>query len=782
MIKNIHQIRGIGRFKDFTPHPPIELAEVNIVYGENGKGKSSLAAIFRSISSGNLDELARRTTIGTDRKSIVICRDDGSKIAYSSPGQRWSQEIDNLLVFDETFVHENVCIGPLVDIDQRRNLNTVILGNSARKLSDDYQELTAATKARTVEIRSTRQAIESKIKRPASNSGTPMSLDAFMELKPVPDFDGELERQKLHVDHLRSFSEVLSLSEFARAETPEFPIDDFGRLLKSSIEDVEANAEAHVQAHLGMFSDNSLEDWIEQGTGFSSGARKDCPYCGQPLRASSLIAHYQAYFSEAYKTLKYDIKEFTPKRLQFDAEMDSANRAIADNARLSDTWRKQKLNGLADYAVNFDDVRLALTTVLNQAKTLLEEKANRPLESLELSAEFYDAHETWNQVCEGVAEYNRIHDENNEKIRKHKGKLVAGNLQEAEQQLLELENTSIRYSDEVSPLCDKYSQQMTEQQSDNQRKDDIQARIEQEVTNTYNLCGQGVNKFLRRLNADFKLKNLKQRRDGTNRQAQYHIGLFGAEIPVGGDKLAKTGQSYKNTLSEGDRRTLALALFLATLERNEKLEHPILVFDDPVTSMDDNRSSATADLILELCEKDKNNQVIVLSHRKRFLKNLWKKYNKKGQDKYGFVRLLEVTPKEGDTDISEIRPNWDIRTATESDFDQDLRYIVEYIGNSPKTDKRNAAPKLRVILENHYKSLYPDEYTDNITTFGEFINRVETCPEGGPLVALKTRDLPKLKRLNDATSTFHHSKPLDVGDTELRQYCRDTLDLVGRRY
>ena len=148
-------------------------------------------------------------------------------------------------------------------------------------------------------------------------------------------------------------------------------------------------------------------------------------------------------------------------------------------------------------------------------------------------------------------------------------------------------------------------------------------------------------------------------------------------------------------------------------------------------------------------------------------------------DLYSCWKLL---PKEGDTDFSEIRPNWDIKTATESEFDQDVRYVVEYIRNSPKTDKRNAASKLRVILESHYKSLYPDEYTDNITKFGEFINKVETCPERSALVALKSKDIAKLTRLNDATSTFHHSRSLDVEETELRQFCKDTLNLVGRRY
>ena len=788
MISKIHQIRGIGRFKNFIPDPTIDLGDVTIVYGENGKGKSTLAAIFRSIAHGNIDEIGRRATIGVDGKSIVLCRDDGTMIAYSSPGLRWSQTIDNLLVFDETFIHENVVVGPVVDVEQRRNLNTVIIGNTARRLVDEEQEIKAEIKSRNDEIRTTRQAIEAKIKLPASKSETQMSFDEFLQLPLEQDIDDELAQQKLLVDQLRGESETLSWSEFERLDLPVIPTSELETLLQTNIEAigekaearVNPHAEASVKAHIGKFSDDSVENWIEEGTRFSSDIDDDCPYCGQSLTRSNLIEHYQAYFSEAYKRLKSDVQGFAMKRLQFASEMDTANKTIAENAGLADLWRTEEIEGLAYPIADFEVIRRSLDDLLDHANILLSEKGNRPLDTVPLCADFTNANNAWDEVGKRVTDYNRQNDENNEIIRKHRQKLAAGDLVEAEKKLLFFINTRIRNSDEVSAHCLEYNRLEIEQQNDNQRKDDIQASIRQEVANTYSLCGKRVNELLCTLNADFTLADLKQRADGTKRQAEFNICLMDAKIPVGGDKTALSGQSYKTTLSEGDRRTLALALFLATLDRNASLEKAIVVFDDPVTSMDDNRSSVTADLLLEVCEKE--SQVFVLSHRKRFLKTFWEKYKKKGQDKYGFVQLLEVTPKEGDTDFSEIRPNWDIKTETESEFDQNVRYVVEYIRNSPKTDKRNAAPKLRLILENHYKSLYPDEYTDNITKFGEFINKVETCPDHSALVALKSKDLVKLKRLNDVTSTFHHSRPLDVEETELRQFCKDTLNLVGRRY
>ena len=779
MIKEIHQISGVGRFKNFTPIPPIEFAKINVIYGENGKGKSSLAAIFRSISNDNLDELERRTTIGQDKRSIVFCRDRGGKIAYSSPGHKWSQTLDELLVFDESFVYENVCIGPLVDIEQRRNLNTVILGNTARTLTQEEQRVKDAIKRRNVKVKTTMQEIESSIIRHDSSSDKQLSFDQFLQLQPEPDIDDKLALQKRLVDQLRSASKVLSRPEFVKAVLPVFPLDDFERLLKSSLEDVQEVAEARIKAHLGQFNEDALEDWIEKGTEFTSQSGDHCPYCGQSLQASSLIRHYQAYFSEAYKTFKSDVEEFPDRRLQYRSAMDNVNSTIAGNDGVLDHWRTEELEGLVYPIQAFEEIKSALDKLLDCSKTLLTEKIKQPLEKFDLSAEFNEAYSTWTKIGIRVSEYNRNLEDNNIVIRQHKKGMAASNIDEAETKLIILENTRMRCTDEVDVICHKYLQLRDEQARDRRRLKTVQGKIKQEVKDTFSAYGGRVNRLLRRLNADFTLANLMQRPDGSKRQAEYHIGLLNEKIPVGGDKTTDGGQSYKNTLSEGDRRTLALSFFLAQLTKQENWDNRIFVFDDPVTSMDDNRSASTADLILATCEKA--SQVLILSHRKRFLRNFWIKY-KRHPNRYGELRLFEVCPQEGNVDFSDIRPNWNIARATETDFEADVRYLVDFIRNSPQTDMRNVALKLRLVLETYYQWLYQDEFGDGSTQFGDFIGKVLGCTQTSELHALKNQDGPELRRLNEATSTFHHPAPLDLEATELRQLCKDTLSLIGRRY
>ena len=90
------------------------------------------------------------------------------------------------------------------------------------------------------------------------------------------------------------------------------------------------------------------------------------------------------------------------------------------------------------------------------------------------------------------------------------------------------------------------------------------------------------------------------------------------------DNLAEA--SFRNTLSAGDKSTLALALFLAKVNADSALGETIVVLDDPFTSLDNFRRQFTAIEIRKLCGRAA--QTIVLSHDKNFLRLLWEKIDR----------------------------------------------------------------------------------------------------------------------------------------------------------
>ena len=79
--------------------------------------------------------------------------------------------------------------------------------------------------------------------------------------------------------------------------------------------------------------------------------------------------------------------------------------------------------------------------------------------------------------------------------------------------------------------------------------------------------------------------------------------------------------SFRNTLSSGDRSTLALAFFLAQLHHDPNKAAKLVVFDDPFNSQDSFRKDCTVQKIKKCGEECA--QFVVLSRDQRFLKRVW---------------------------------------------------------------------------------------------------------------------------------------------------------------
>lgn len=93
--------------------------------------------------------------------------------------------------------------------------------------------------------------------------------------------------------------------------------------------------------------------------------------------------------------------------------------------------------------------------------------------------------------------------------------------------------------------------------------------------------------------------------------------------PAGGGKgsvftkLMILGNDVNNILSDGEKKSVGLALFLAEIQNNTDLS-PI-VFDDPVTSLDHDVADDLAKKILQLSE---TRQVVIFTHNKLFKDSL----------------------------------------------------------------------------------------------------------------------------------------------------------------
>src|SRR3990172_3112101 len=131
MLERFESVNKVGLFEDYSHSPGRDLGEVTLIYGENGVGKSTLAAILDSLRERNAGEIIRRRSLPGDVAPTVAVRLSGK--VYTFDGRDWDDQLpyDTLDVFYPGFVTRNVHAATAVDSDHRRNLCELVLGRKA---------------------------------------------------------------------------------------------------------------------------------------------------------------------------------------------------------------------------------------------------------------------------------------------------------------------------------------------------------------------------------------------------------------------------------------------------------------------------------------------------------------------------------------------------------------------------------------------------------------------------------------------------------------------------
>jgi wobble nucleotide-excising tRNase len=228
--------------------------------------------------------------------------------------------------------------------------------------------------------------------------------------------------------------------------------------------------------------------------------------------------------------------------------------------------------------------------------------------------------------------------------------------------------------------------------------------------------------------------------------------------------------SFRNTLSSGDRNTLALAFFFASLDQDPNLANAVVVIDDPVSSLDDHRSLTTVHEVRRLAQRA--GQVIVLSHDKRFLCRIWD-----GADPT--VRTaLEIVR---DDNSSMLRP-WDVTQDSITEHDRRDARLREYVA-ARSGDQREIARNIRPHLEAFLRVARPEHFRPG-TLLGQFLAlcRQRLGQQNEILDQHATRELVEL--LEYANRFHHDTNPAweteVINDGELRSFVQRTLGFARR--
>ncbi|HEX7853466.1 MAG TPA: AAA family ATPase [Sphingobium sp.] len=702
-----------------------------------------------------------RHRLGAGDRPHVVLTVGGAQLVYQNGS--WGQPLPRVSVFDDGFVAANVCSGIEIDTSHRQNLHELILGAQGVALNADLQRHVAAIEQHNRELRTKEAAIPA-----AQRNG--LTVEAFCALPADEALEAKMQEAERNLAAAQSADAIRQRDPFSPMFLPGFELAPLQELLARTLPDLQAEAAASVREHLRHLGRGG-EAWVGEGMSRIGSASKGhegdtCPFCAQDLVSSPLIAHYEAYFSEAYVGLKNSINETGKStKAAHDGEIQSAfERAVRVAIQAREFWR-----GFMDIPeITIDTAAILRNWIMASDAVLnvLRSKAAAPLEAIILPAEAEAAIANFARDAEAVAALSATLTACNSQIALVKEQAAAANVAVITADLQRLRSVRARHMLPLNVACNAYSAEKEAKTATETLRDAARAALDQYRTAIFPAYEQAINDYLGRFNAGFRLGAVGSVNTRGGSSASYNVLINNVAVGL----TANAGPSFRTTLSAGDRNTLALAFFFASLERDANLADTIVVIDDPMTSLDEHRTLATVQEAQGLVARVR--QVIILSHSKPFLCQMWDVANRQTRS------ALRIN-KDGAG--STLAP-WDVHQDCITPHDKRHVLVGDYL-LAPNANERNVAEALRPMLEAYLRVAYPIDFPPG-KLLGPFIN---VCRQrvGQANEIMATADIDELERLKNFGNRFHHDtnaawQTAIINDQELSDFARRTIRFTRR--
>lgn len=757
MLRKFVSIKNVGRFLNSAAPGNPELSRHTLIVGANGFGKTTICAILRSLQSGDPSHVVGRKTLGVAAPISIelLLRQGFSRF----DGAAWNTLFPGLAIFDGVFIAENVHSGEVVDLEHRRNLYRVIIGEEGVRLAHKDSALAGQSRDLTGQITASGRAIE-------ANVPNGMTIDQFIALEADPDIDARIEEQQRNIDAARAARQINDRPLLNLLSVPDMP-DGFFDLLARSLDDVAADAEGRIAAHLAAHGmANGGQGWVAIGI---QHADETCPFCGQGIEGVALIDAYRSVFSERYRDLQGAVSDMAARfGAAFGEEaIGRLNLAAEQNRGGAEFWGRYCAIDAEGIALT-PEVAEAMRTLSREALALLKRKAGAPLERIEPDDAFRLAWERYKRAQDSATAVAKALLAANAEIGRKKDGTGGASVASAEAQLALSRAILARHQEPLAGQCSEHKRLEEEKTRVDNEKEEARRRLDEHSANVMRPYQNRINHYLDAFNAGFTIAETKHGYPGGTAASSYQLVINNTPIDLGDGRTPADRPSFKNTLSSGDRTTLALAFFLANLEQDQALADKIVVFDDPFNSQDAFRRRQTVYEIAKIAGRCA--QCIVLSHDAMFLKQVWDKAPAAER-----VALTISDHRAQGTKISPIDLEQACQGRTAADIDHLQAYLATGAGN-----RIDLIRKMRVVLETFCRTTYPG-YFQTGEWLGDMCRRIRESAGQHPAWAL----YDELSQINDYTSQYHHGEdmedatPDDIDPVELTGYVRRTLRIVN---
>ncbi|GAA7108440.1 AAA family ATPase [Helicobacter pylori] len=692
----------MGEFKDY-----------NVIFGNNGCGKTSLTRAFELLISKNKCIEKYRTISTAESPSIEFeCKDGSYKIEPNSNIGVPSFKVE---IYNSDFLHNNAPFNSEFGLKKLDDgiiiLESSVLGEETKEINQlkDFKEKVEKEKKKIKDENSAETLMakqESEIKkydkeiekiRKEVTSKTRITLDEIKINNICEVSKNHFKYQEDALTNLKKDFDELdeAMKKFDDLKEMESPKDY--QTIKDKLEslfsfdiDKEAGQVSEEIEHISKVGREFIEKGIELQKEMPDNA---CPFCRQEI-TNNIIQAYTSYFNKSIEQFKQDSLEVsgTLKKI---LEQWNIKEILQSFERFEPFMKK-------DFSTNKESLKNAL----EQIKVLLEklQKEVGKKEGVKNEKEFQEIDkklsENYEKLQKCVNETRNILNQKKEQKKK---------LEKLKKDLKEARIKKAKH--------DSYDWQKSKEEA--KRK-----------LSVLNYKHGILNRLLEKI--DKKLKELyNQKRPDTKIINNYLKALNLPKYSLDKDyRIVLNSDALENSeakiiLSDGEKTTLAFAYFLARLKlfyKKEDLKNLVVVIDDPISSLGEQRIYNTTCLVAKinqelarekLSNKEDKAQVFVLTHNHTFMAHLINMVGK-------HARYFQLERHQGQLKIvckDEVKGYFDTfylllfkevyafakKEKVQDDFNEAINY-----GN-----------KIRILLESFLKINFIDSFLGEDKTFKE---------------------------------------------------------------
>lgn len=596
LIHKINKVSNYRIFQNWQPDGDVVFARVNLIYGQNGSGKSTFANLLAGCAANATNESEPHSDNNEEANSglqLLATHDAGKSFFQVSLDDRelWGR----VRVFNKDFVHRSLRFeepnGPspeaLLTIGKR-------LADAAEKIEELRPQLDEA-RQKLATANTTWTTTNDTINNRASDIARQVTTD----LSGAPDFNPRSYNRRNVKKLLARFdsdptvlaadtTNLLVDRELAtgRAMRP-VPLRLRETLLEQEVlEDVRVLLSANILSNTlirELVGHSDRSKWVQEGILLHHHLEK-CLFCGQEL-TSDRIKALNSHFDESFKNLQNDIDKLIIRLQKSEATSKSYLDAFPARSEIYEDLQEKLLTSRATYEAEHK----VYADTIHSIVSVLKEKRENPFSDPALSS---------NLVLTGpsVAALKSVVGMHQARIDHHKD--------EAMKAAERVEHYHVRsFFDEYTQLKENLEQQRVEINHQKERVKDL----EQQITALENVDGDplpGANELTKGLTGLLGRNELTFSSYGAK-----HYSIKRAGAPA-------------THLSEGEQTAIALLYFLSSV-REDKIvgDPPIIVIDDPVSSLDHGiLFGASAHIWSELVVNTYASQVFLLTHNFEFFR------------------------------------------------------------------------------------------------------------------------------------------------------------------